>query len=76
MPQPSMPGHFFIGAQEDRCITRRIEKIETTSETLVSFQPTPPSLGRAVGGRTGAETITSVGLIAAIVLGSSGVLAQ
>ena len=59
---------------------RRIEEIERELNTLAGavllrFQSTHPSRGRAVGGRTGAETVLAVLLASFILLGASLVLA-
>ncbi|XHC26531.1 MAG: hypothetical protein ACFHWZ_16935 [Phycisphaerales bacterium] len=59
---------------------RRIEEIERqlnalVGESLLRFQSTHPSKGRAVGGRTGAETVFAVLLASFILLGASSVLA-
>lgn len=61
-------------------LIRRIEQIEQTlntiaGETLISFQSTHPSRGRAVGGRTGFETVTAAGLSSALIIGSCAGLA-
>lgn len=60
---------------------RRIEEIERelnalAGAVLVRFQSTHPSKGRAVGGRTGAETVLAVLLASFILLGASLVLAS
>lgn len=53
---------------------RRIEQIERrvnriAGSELLGFQSTHPSRGRAVGGRTGEETVRAVVMLAAAVLG-------
>jgi len=60
---------------------RRIEQIEreinaAACDGLISFQSTHPSRGRAVGGRTGAETVVAVLLASLILLGASFVIAR
>ena len=62
-------------------LIRRIEQVEQSvnaiaSETLICFQSTHPSRGRAVGGRTGFETVTAVGLSAVLILGACAFLAR
>lgn len=59
---------------------RGIEAIELavnrlTGDTLLIFQSGHPSRGKAVGGRTGFETVSAVGLAAALLIGSCGYLA-
>jgi hypothetical protein len=59
---------------------RRIEQIEgelnaLAGADLIRFQSTHPSKGRAVGGRTGVETVLAVLLASSILLGASAVLA-
>jgi len=56
-------------------LLRRIEQIEhavnrITGEMLITFQSSHPSRGRAVGGRTGFETVSAVGLASALLIGS------
>jgi hypothetical protein len=58
---------------------RRIEAIEgavnrLASDTLICFQTTHPSKGRAVGGRTGVETVLAVVFSSALLLGACGYL--
>lgn len=60
---------------------RRIEQIEgelnaLAGTNLMRFQSTHPSRGRAVGGRTGVETVLAVLLASLILLGASVVLAD
>ncbi len=55
-------------------LLRRIEEIESrindlAGESLIGFQSTHPSRGRAVGGRIGTETISAVCMVAAALLG-------
>lgn len=59
---------------------RRIEEVEgavntLAGERLMCFQSTHPSRGRAVGGRTGAETVLAVILSAVLLIGACGYLA-
>ena len=60
-------------------LIRRIEQVEKAlnaiaGETLISFQSTHPSRGRAVGGRTGFETVSAVGLASALIIGACAYL--
>lgn len=62
-------------------LLRRIEQIELTinfvcESELMRFQSSHPSRGRAVGGRTGFETVSAVGLASAIMLGACEMLMQ
>lgn len=59
---------------------RRIEEVERAvnglaGDRLMCFQSTHPSRGRAVGGRTGAETVLAVILSAVLLIGACGYLA-
>lgn len=59
---------------------RRIEEVERAvnelaGARLMCFQSTHPSRGRAVGGRTGAETVLAVILSALLLVGACGYLA-
>ena len=61
-------------------LIRRIEQVEESinaiaGETLICFQSTHPSRGKAVGGRTGFETVTAVGLASALIGGTCAYLA-
>jgi len=56
-------------------LLRRIEQIEhavnkLAGEVLMTFQSSHPSRGRAVGGRTGFETVSAVGLASALLIGA------
>ncbi len=56
-------------------LLRRIEEIERdlnalAGAQLMRFQSSHPSRGRAVGGRTGYETVSAVGLASAVLLGA------
>lgn len=56
-------------------LLRRIEYIEQdvnrlAGDTLMAFQSSHPSRGKAVGGRTGFETVSAVGLASALLIGS------
>ena len=60
-------------------LIRRIEQIEQAvnaiaGEPLISFQSTHPSRGRAVGGRTGFETVTAIGLASSLIIGACAYL--
>lgn len=62
-------------------LLRRTEAIEhavnrITGDTLLAFQSGHPSRGKAVGGRTGFETVSAVGLAAALLIGSCEYLAS
>lgn len=62
-------------------LLRRIESIESRAnklagEPLLGFQSSHPSRGKAVGGRTGAETVGSVLVGVAVMLGSCLFLAE
>lgn len=60
-------------------LIRRIEQVERAvnaiaGESLICFQSTHPSRGRAVGGRTGFETVTAAGLASALIIGACATL--
>lgn len=62
-------------------LLRRIEVIEQAvngiaGSPLLGFQSHHPSRGSVVGGRTGFETVTAVGLAAALLIGSCLYLAE
>lgn len=61
-------------AQSFEDLLRRIEEIEHRvnelhGETVMCFQSTHRSKGRRIGGRTGAETVVSVGIATLSLLG-------
>ncbi len=65
----------LIHARSFEDLLRRIELIESLANTiageeLLAFQSSHPSRGRAVGGRTGSETVASVLVGVAIMLGA------
>ncbi len=65
----------LIHARSFEDLLRRIESIESrvndlAGDDLLSFQSSHPSRGRAVGGRTGAETVGSVLVGVAVMLGA------
>lgn len=60
-------------------VLRRIEELESllntrAGEELVCFQASHPSRGHAVGGRTGRDSVTSVAVGCALLLGGCGYL--
>lgn len=71
----------MIHARSFEDLIRRIESIENRAnelagDDLLSFQSSHPSRGRAVGGRTGNETVASVLVCVAVMLGACLFLAH
>lgn len=71
----------MIHARSFEDLIRRIESIESRAndlagDDLLSFQSSHPSRGRAVGGRTGNETVASVLVGVAVMLGACLFLAH